>query len=289
MRILVANVPIEVETTDKAFFERRFADYVCTADTPPQMVMTSTVVPHIELPTAAKEVWSLRNLHALRLPDGRNCVYSCVGKNGNIRRLTTYTAEAARADILLAPTGGVLKPVDYEYVYTGQEFAYRLGYLGGAVLHGSAIAYRGEGVIFSAPSGTGKSTHTALWRRCFGEDVQWVNDDKPALRFSDDGVTVYGTPWSGKTDLNRNVAVPLRAVVFLRRGEENLLERMAPAEALFCMGKEIIRPYSDMTLEKRLADFMITLIQRVPIYRLTCNMEPAAAFVSRDGIFSETT
>lgn len=285
MRICVADIPMEVETTDTAFFARRFAAYAATDDVPPQMTMTSTVVPHIEVP-AAEEVWGCHNLHMLRLPDGRFCVYTRL-QSGHIRHLTTYAPKAVRADIQVSPPAdGNLTPTDYEYVYTGQEFAYRLGYLDGAVLHGSAIAYRGEGVIFSAPSGTGKSTHTTLWKRCFGADVEYINDDKPALRFSDDGVTVYGTPWSGKTDLNNNLAVPLRAVVFLERGEKNRIERMSPVEALFRMGREIVRPYSDMTLENKLADFMTELTQRVPVYRLACTMDPEAATVSRDGIFA---
>lgn len=286
MRICVADMPIDAEMTDKAFFDRRFAAYAANEDKPPQMVMTSKIVTEITLP-AAEEVWSCHSLHMLRLPDGRFCAYTRVGEDGHIRHLTTYAPAAARADILLSPTGGKLSPTDYEYAYSGQEFAFRLGYLGGAVLHGSAIAYRGKGVIFSAPSGTGKSTHTALWHRQFGADVQHINDDKPALRFSDDGVTVYGTPWSGKTDLNNNIAAPLHAIVFLERGADNHIERMAPVEALFRMGREIVRPYGDMELENRLADFMATLVQRVPVYRLACNMDPSAAVVSRDGIFSE--
>ena len=63
--------------------------------------------------------------------------------------------------------------------------------------HGSVIAVDGQGYLFTAKSGTGKSTHTALWRELFGERAVMVNDDKPLLRVKDDQVTVYGTPWNG--------------------------------------------------------------------------------------------
>ena len=70
-------------------------------------------------------------------------------------------------------------------------------------------------------SGTGKSTHTALWLKNFAPRASIINDDKPAIRIQKDGIFVYGTPWSGKTDQNKNVKVPLQGIAFLERGEEN--------------------------------------------------------------------
>ena len=66
------------------------------------------------------------------------------------------------------------------------------------LMHGSALCMDGEGIIFTAKSGTGKSTHARLWREAFGDRVWMVNDDKPLLKITETGVTVYGTPWDGK-------------------------------------------------------------------------------------------
>lgn len=68
------------------------------------------------------------------------------------------------------------------------------------LFHGSVITVDGEGYLFTAQSGTGKSTHTRLWREYFGERAVMVNDDKPLLHITDSGMTAYGTPWDGKTD-----------------------------------------------------------------------------------------
>ena len=83
-----------------------------------------------------------------------------------------------------------------EYIATGDCFAVGLLRNEGMMLHASAVDYRGRAVCFSAPPGTGKSTHTERWARLFGASI--LNDDKPALRRIDGVWRVYGTPWSGK-------------------------------------------------------------------------------------------
>ena len=81
----------------------------------------------------------------------------------------------------------------------------------------------GAAYLFTAPSGTGKSTHTRLWREVFGDRVWMINDDKPMLRISENLVTAYGTPWNGKHHISRNASAPLKAIVQLNRGKENII------------------------------------------------------------------
>ena len=108
-----------------------------------------------------------------------------------------------------------------EYVYTNQAFINRVTCLGAVMIHSSCISYKGNAILFSADSGTGKSTHTSLWKELYSDDVQFINDDKPIIRIIGDKVYAYGTPWSGKTDLNNNVYAPLCNIVFLQRGAKN--------------------------------------------------------------------
>ncbi len=97
------------------------------------------------------------------------------------------------------------------------------------LFHGSVIAVDGEGYLFTAKSGgTGKSTHTRLWREYFGERAVMVNDDKPLLRITDSGVTAYGTPWDGKHRLSTNIAVPLKGICILTRDTTNHIEPAEP-------------------------------------------------------------
>ena len=64
-------------------------------------------------------------------------------------------------------------------------------------LHGSCIVYKGKAVLFLGESGTGKSTHTRLWRENIAGS-KLLNDDSPIVRYEEGGVWVYGSPWSGK-------------------------------------------------------------------------------------------
>ena len=145
------------------------------------------------------------------------------------------------------------------------------------LFHGSAIAVDGMGYLFTAKSGTGKSTHTRLWRELLGKRAVMVNDDKPLIRISGDGATVYGTPWDGKHRLSNHISVPLKAVCFLQRAEENSIHDITKPEALPMLIQQAYRPADPDTLVKtlRLIDRM-----NVSFYQLSCNMEISAAELS---------
>ncbi len=287
LRIKVAEMPIDIEMSDADFMRDRLLPYAAENDEPAQMRLVCKTVEQLQLPEG-EHLRTIRSATILRLPDGRLCHASYYPKDEQYYQISCYTEDFSDVEITVCPVPSEeWRGIDFEYAYSGFDFANRLSYLGGAVLHGSAIAYKGEGVIFSAPSGTGKSTHTSLWKQCFGDDVVFVNDDKPALRFKDGKTMMYGAPWSGKTDLNTNICVPLKAIVAVQRGEENSIEQLPFTDALGYIRNELVQPYHDEKLGEKLVDAMIYLAQSVPVYLLKCNMDPQAAFVARRGIFDE--
>ena len=162
----------------------------------------------------------------------------------------------------------------------GEVFRYHILQHDGVVLHSSSLAYRNQGILFSAPSGTGKSTHTGLWKRYLGDAVTIINDDSPAVRFFDGQPYLCGTPWSGKTDINTNLRVPLRAVVFLQRGSENKLFRLEPKEAFFRLLTQVMRPVfpdlMDLTMQH-----LQTLLACVPVFCLQCTISREAVMLSK--------
>ena len=101
------------------------------------------------------------------------------------------------------------------------------------LFHGSCIAVDGMGYLFTAKSGTGKSTHTQLWREYFGDRAVMVNDDKPLIHIGANDVTVYGTPYNGKHRRGSNLSVPRKAVCMLERAERNRIEPISKAAAFF--------------------------------------------------------
>lgn len=169
-----------------------------------------------------------------------------------------------------------------EYMITGSLFYRALLSESGLLLHSSAVALDGEAYLFSAPSGTGKSTHTALWLKEFpGAEI--INDDKPALRLLDGKIYVYGTPWSGKTDLSQNKKVPLKAISFLSRGEENKICPMPSAKAIPNLLSQTVRA-GGKKMANALLDLIEKIIVNVPIYDFSCNINPEAAHVSYEAM-----
>lgn len=156
------------------------------------------------------------------------------------------------------------------------------------LFHGSAIAVDGVTYLFTAKSGTGKSTHTRLWREYFGDRAVMVNDDKPLIRVTDDSVTVYGTPWNGKHMLGENISVPLGAICILERAEENSIVEVDPISVFARILSQTYRPPNPDAMCKILA-VVDKMLKRIPVYRLGCNMDPDAVLVSYNGMKGKST
>lgn len=150
---------------------------------------------------------------------------------------------------------------------------------GAFLFHSAALSYRGEGYLFSAPSGTGKTTHLRLWMRMLKGEPQIVNGDKPILKKTDGGFVVCGTPWSGKEGWQNNVCAPVRAVCFLERSKENRIERMSDGEAAQALFAQLVYPRDPANLSA-----MLTLadgfVKSARFYRLHCNVSEEAARLS---------
>lgn len=151
------------------------------------------------------------------------------------------------------------------------------------LMHGAVVAVDGQAYLFTAKSGTGKTTHTRLWMRQFGDRAVMVNGDKPLLHITSEGVTVYGTPWDGKEHLSTNTSCPLKALCILTRSETNHIERISKKEALPMLCQQSYRPCSPIGAQKTLA-LVDRLSSSVPLYKLGCNMEPEAALVAYHGM-----
>ena len=146
---------------------------------------------------------------------------------------------------------------------------------GGFILHASIIEKDGVGYAFSAKSGTGKTTHSRLWLEKY-PDAKIINGDKPLVRIKDDAVYAYGTPWCGKEGYNVNEKVPLKALCFLERAEQNSVSALSKEEAVKRIFSQLVIPESPLLLNKML-DLIEIFIEKVPACLLLCNMDLTAA------------
>ena len=151
------------------------------------------------------------------------------------------------------------------------------------LMHASVIRQGGKGYLMTAPSGTGKSTHTRLWYDNIpGCDL--MNDDNPVVRIVDGQAVVYGSPWSGKTRCYRNIQAPVGGIVRIQQRPENTIRRLNPVEA-FC---NLLPAMSNMKWDKRvyngICDGISQLIQLVGVHELGCLPNAEAAILCHDTI-----
>lgn len=147
------------------------------------------------------------------------------------------------------------------------------------MLHGSTVAVDGQAYLFTAPCGTGKSTHTRLWREVFGDGAVMVNDDKPFLRITSDGVLACGSPWTGKHGLGSNVSFPMKGICILSRGSENRIRLLAPEDAADFLRSQCFVP-EDSEQAGRALELLDRLIRMVSLWQMECTKQPEAAITA---------
>lgn len=149
------------------------------------------------------------------------------------------------------------------------------------LIHGASISYQDKAYLFTAPSGTGKSTHIRLWKKYLGDDVGIVNGDKPFLSLDtkdSDGKMIpyiYGTPWAGKERWQKNCVMPLNGICFIQRGTDNTIRRIQPEECLSLLFNQVYIP-SDSASVGLTLELMDALLKSVPFYLLQCDMSEDA-------------
>ena len=149
------------------------------------------------------------------------------------------------------------------------------------LVHGSAVALDGRGYLFTAGCGTGKSTHARLWRETLGAVA--VNDDKPFLRLTPEGVLLCGSPWQGKHGIGQNITVPLAGICLLRRGQHNTIRPITQQEAAPLLLSQLCLPEETDTLPP----IACRLLESTALWQLECTISPEAARVAHDAMGAE--
>ena len=156
-------------------------------------------------------------------------------------------------------------------------------------LHSVLIDVDGVGVTFSAPSGTGKTTHMRLWAELLGERMRIINGDKPIVRFiSDNQCPIgYGLPWCGKERYEINDKVEIKHFCFIERSDTNSCEKVEPSEVLNLFFKQILLPRTNPQAIAKTLNLADKFLKNVTVWKIKCNMDISAAQVAYDTIFKE--
>ncbi len=167
--------------------------------------------------------------------------------------------------------------MDERYFWVSVPLAQLLLPKKAVIIHASFIDVGGSAVLFSAPCGTGKSTQAELWR--VHRNAEIINGDKAGVFLKDGKAFAGGVPFCGTSKICKNRNLPLKAIVLLSQGKENRIKRLTGFEALQGVIKNI---YLDLLapLEKQMCiDFVIELLERVPVFSLECTPDEKAVKV----------
>lgn len=195
-------------------------------------------------------------------------------------------AAIKEAEEAVEKEGLVMGDLPYEYyevLALHREVSERLPLVGTVMFHCSSVMVDDEGFLFTAKSGTGKSTHANLWQQYFGERLVYVNDDKPFITRDEDGFKVCGSPWNGKHHRGENVIVPIKAIGLITRDTTNFTERVKPFEAFTTLYQQVYLP-NNTEARKVTIEIIKQMAETIPMYKIHCNMELEAAKKAYEGM-----
>ena len=202
--------------------------------------------------------------------NGDTCGLLCTDKNGQEGIVHLMNTPLSHQQFVL----GNATMIAYAYATADKKTV---------LMHASVVSLEGRGYLMTAPSGTGKSTHTRLWRQCF-DQCELVNDDNPVVRIEQGKAIVYGSPWSGKTPCYRNVCHPVGAYVRLFQEPENNIHPYQPLEAYAMLLPAMSSMVWDKRMQTGVSKTVAEMVRLNPMYRLGCRPDEAAARLCRDTI-----
>lgn len=141
-------------------------------------------------------------------------------------------------------------------------------------VHAAVINWNGHGILFTGPSGVGKSTQATLWERL--ESAQILNGDRGIIRLQDSCPLVYGSPYAGTSGIYIDGYAPVRCIVVLSQSTENSLRPLGPREAFMALYQQCtVQPWDPWYVEQ-LSSLLQQIVAQVQVYHLACRPDSGA-------------
>ncbi len=180
-------------------------------------------------------------------------------------------------DILVSKEELIQNPYGFKYYKIGpfseyQNLMVKTGkYLlkyNACMFHGTLIEWKDMGILFCAPSGTGKTTQYRMWRS-MDSSIKMINGDKPILQYNDNEIIAHSSPWNGKEQYGRvGLSVPLKAIILLERGDSNHIGKLCPSDAVIPLFTQFIAYPDGTEILKQEASFLNQMLSLVPVWKL---------------------
>ena len=153
------------------------------------------------------------------------------------------------------------------------------------ILHSSFISWQNNGILFTAPSGTGKSTQADLWKKY--EDADIYNGDRTIIRKIDGKYYGFGSPYAGSSGIYRNESAPIKAIVVIEQGPDNVIRRLHGREAFLPLFRETLMNTWNKEYMEKMTDLLMDAACQIPIYHLSCRPDQDAINTVKNEILKE--
>ena len=184
------------------------------------------------------------------------------------------------------PVEDYVTPAEYEMTCAFRKLGSVIWKYDTLLFHSAGMKVDDSGIIFSAHSGTGKTTHMRLWKKLLGDRLKAINGDKPFIRFIDDKPVLFGTPWMGKEKFGMNSSAPLQNICFIERSETNYVVKLNKEDIINRIFDQVFLPSDPMGSISTL-QLIDKLLNSCNLWCIHCNMDIEAAEVAYNTIFSK--
>ncbi|MFW5838882.1 MAG: hypothetical protein ACOCU1_02965 [Bacillota bacterium] len=277
----IAGIKLGFDFQYSEYFENNIEQYQIDYDEPVDYKISVKTYKHLDKPTDTP-VLTYKNRFIYDFGDSEALVV--LDDKGLVKQYIEYTKDHKRIDIFMTKHQKHTL-AEMEYVLSGLLFLeialkeYKLPF------HASAIKHKNQAVLFSAPSGGGKSTHAHYWQMML-DDVTYINDDKPLIHKVDNQFVVSGTPWSGKDTINTNDSVPLKAIVFIEKSDTNTIEKLSTKDALHYIMRNSLRPRQKALVHNAM-DLLNDIVKDIPLYLLQAKNDASSVTCVYKKLFQE--
>ena len=272
LKLKCCGLTVDLELLHGDYFRERFREYADGHSGRPDLICVSHLAAELSAPEG-KEKRLDPFKKCVTLEDGTICSVSN-NPEGETTFIFRVSPDASRAEMWFREnyTYRYSTRTAMEYRYSCNAFCDRLALEGDMVLHGAAIGFRGKGVVFSARPGVGKSTQASLWEKLWPKETVKINEDWPAVCFPGGVPTLCGIPWSGSDPVNRDISLPMGALVLIRRGGVPRIERLRPADVFAPVYRELCVSHYNKRAAEAVYDALGRLLEKTPVYMLDCTM-----------------
>lgn len=269
--LTIAGVHFTIHAPDNTRITKSFQPFLGEAADPDWNVTFSQA--EEEPPREGKEVYSGYPFSVLKSEHGFTRCFSNHSLVKSYYAVSSSDWERGTVEVIYHPRE--LKAFStIEKCFSHIGFEELLAARGRMILHASLVDTAYGGILFSGPSGIGKSTQAELWHTWEGGTV--INGDRPILNCCDGEWMAYGSPYAGSSQYFRNASVPVTAIVLLEQGDTCEVQPVKPAEAFRRLYAQMVVNTWNPEFVTRICDMTLALAQHVPVYRLRCTPDARA-------------